>query len=156
MRIKVIAVGTKMPTWVEQGSQEYCKRMPRDMQVQFREIPLAKRPKNADPDKLRKQEGEQILAQVSVNDWVVALEVKGRTWSTHDLSDQMSRWRMSGQDLTLLIGGPDGLSEECRQRANQLWSLSPLTLPHPLVRVILAEQLYRAWTVLQGHPYHRA
>ncbi len=116
---------------------------------------MAKRQKNTDPEKLKSAEGESILAQLSSSDHVVALEVKGKPWTTMDLSRQLDRWRMSGKDVALLVGGPDGLSDACRQRAEQQWSLSPLTLPHPLVRVILAEQIYRAWSVLQGHPYHR-
>ncbi|WP_431688050.1 23S rRNA (pseudouridine(1915)-N(3))-methyltransferase RlmH [Hahella sp. NBU794] len=155
MRIKLIAVGGKMPGWVEQGYNEYVKRMPRDMPLQLIEIPMPRRQKNADPQKLKIQEGESILHSLGSSDHVVALEVEGKPWSTPQLSQQMERWRMSGQDVVLLVGGPDGLSDACRARANQQWSLSPLTLPHPLVRVLLAEQLYRAWTILQGHPYHR-
>ena len=155
MRIRILAVGSKMPRWVEDGSSEYLKRMPREMPVTFQEIPMAKRQKNADPEKLKVAEGESILAQLSASDHVVALEVKGKPWTTLQLSQQMDRWRMQGKDLALLVGGPDGLSDACRLRADQQWSLSPLTLPHPLVRVILAEQIYRAWSVLQGHPYHR-
>lgn len=144
-----------MPGWVEQGYNEYVKRMPRDMPLQLIEIPMPRRQKNADPQKLKIQEGESILQSLGSSDHVVALEVEGKPWSTPQLSQQMERWRMSGQDVALLVGGPDGLSNACRARANQQWSLSPLTLPHPLVRVLLAEQLYRAWTILQGHPYHR-
>jgi len=90
------------------------------------------------------------------NDYVVALEVGGRNWSTEQLADQLKNWQASGRDVSLLIGGPDGLASECQQLADQQWSLSNLTLPHPLVRIVVAEQLYRAWTVLQNHPYHRA
>ncbi len=155
MRIRILAVGSKMPRWVEDGSSEYLKRMPREMPVSFQEIPMAKRQKNADPEKLKIAEGDNILSQLSSADHVVAMEVKGKPWTTLELAQQLDRWRMQGKDLALLVGGPDGLSDACRLRADQQWSLSPLTLPHPLVRVILAEQIYRAWSVLQGHPYHR-
>lgn len=117
---------------------------------------MAKRHKNADAAQLQRQEGAQLLGQVTPRDHVVALEVNGKAWTTRQLADQIERWQLMGGNVALLIGGPDGLSEECRQRANQQWSLSPLTLPHPLVRVILAEQIYRAWSVVKGHPYHRA
>ncbi len=156
MQIRILAVGTKMPAWVEQGCHEYAKRMPRELAVEIQEIPMAKRHKNADAAQLQRQEGAQLLGQVTPRDHVVALEVNGKAWTTRQLADQIERWQLMGGNVALLIGGPDGLSEECRQRANQQWSLSPLTLPHPLVRVILAEQIYRAWSVVKGHPYHRA
>ena len=144
-----------MAGWVEQGCAEYLKRMPRDMLVTIREIPLARGQKNADPKKLKQLEAAQLLARIAPQDLVVALEVQGKPWTTPDLARQMENWRMSGKDVLLLVGGPDGLAESCRKRADAQWSLSPLTLPHPLVRVVLAEQLYRAWSILQGHPYHR-
>ena len=89
-------------------------------------------------------------------DRVIALDVRGSAWSTEQLAEELSDWQMAGTNVSLLIGGPDGLSRDCLQRARQRWSLSALTLPHPLVRVVLAEQLYRAWTITAGHPYHRA
>lgn len=155
MKIQILAVGTRMAAWVEQGCAEYLKRMPRDMPVTIREIPLARGQKSADPEKLKRLEAAQLLARITPQDLVVALEVQGKPWTTPDLARQMENWRMSGRDVQLLVGGPDGLAESCRKRANSQWSLSPLTLPHPLVRVVLAEQLYRAWSILQGHPYHR-
>ena len=155
MRIRLIAVGTRMPDWVTAGFQEYSKRMPRDCALELVEIPLGKRGKNADTARAMEQEGQQILAAIGREDRVIALEVTGQPWTTEDLSRQLANWRMSGQDVSLLVGGPDGLPESCRQRAQAQWSLSRLTLPHPLVRILLAEQLYRAWTILNNHPYHR-
>ena|SRR5690606_13549482 len=155
MRMRLIAVGTRMPDWVSQGVQEYSKRLPRDCALDVIEIPLAKRGKNSDIERAIEQEGQQMLAALGRDDIVIALEVGGRDWSTEDLSRQLANWRMSGQDVSLLVGGPDGLSESCRRRAQAQWSLSRLTLPHPLVRILLAEQLYRAWTILNNHPYHR-
>ena len=96
-----------------------------------------------------------MLARIGSGHWVIALDVKGRSWSTPKLAQQLAAWQMDGRDVDLLVGGPDGLGEACRKRADQSWSLSALTLPHPLVRVLLVEQLYRAWSINQGHPYHR-
>lgn len=155
MRINLIAVGTRMPAWVEQGVAEYSKRLPPELKWEVREIPLAQRGKNTDIPRAIAQEGERMLAAVPSGDHVVALEVGGRAWSTEQLAEQLSNWMASGQSLSLLVGGPDGLAPTCLERARQRWSLSPLTLPHPLVRVLLAEQLYRAWTLLNNHPYHR-
>ncbi len=155
MRINLIAVGTRMPGWVEAGVDEYRKRLPPELALNIREIPLGKRGKNADIARAIAQEGEAMLAAIGARDRVVALEVKGRAWSTEQLAQQLAGWQMSGDDVALLVGGPDGLAPACVARATERWSLSPLTLPHPLVRVLLAEQLYRAWTINHNHPYHR-
>jgi 23S rRNA (pseudouridine1915-N3)-methyltransferase len=155
MRISVIAVGTKMPAWVSQGVEEYCRRLPRELNLQWREIPLARRVRDSKAEQLREREGEQILKAVPNGDKIVALDVQGKRLSTPGLADQLSAWQMSGDNYSLLVGGPDGLSPQCLKRASARWSLSDLTLPHPLVRVLLAEQLYRAWTITVNHPYHR-
>ena len=117
---------------------------------------LGNRSKGADLKKAIQTESKGMLEAVSERDWVIALEVKGKVWSTENLADQVKEWQMRGDNVALLIGGPDGLSEACRARADQQWSLSALTLPHPLVRILLAEQLYRAYSINQNHPYHRA
>ena len=144
-----------MPSWVSDGFEEYSKRMPRELKLNLIEIPPAKRGKTGSPSQWMQEEGQRILSQVN-NHHVVALDVKGKVWSTEQLAEQMQGWLATGRDVDLVVGGPDGLSEASLQRADQKWSLSALTLPHPLVRIVLAEQLYRAWTVLQNHPYHRA
>ena len=147
-----------MPGWVQEGYAEYAKRLPRDIALEMVEIPLGQRgQKNSAAlvDKARQKEGEAMLAALAPRDHVVALDVQGKPWSTEQLSQQLENWRMQGDNVSLLIGGPDGLAPDCLARARQRWSLSPLTLPHPLVRVVLAEQLYRAWTLLAGHPYHK-
>lgn len=145
-----------MPKWVTQGYDEYAKRLPKELTPKLIELPLANRSKNTNVDKLKEQEGEKILASVPSGAHMIALDVLGKSISTHDLADQLERWQMSGADVSLVIGGPDGLSEDCKNRANSLWSLSALTMPHPLVRVVLIEQLYRAWTITQNHPYHKS
>ncbi len=155
MKVRIIAVGGKMPAWVNQGYTEYAKRLPTDFQLELVEIALGHRGKSADPARAIRQEGDQMLAAIPKGDRVIALEVLGRPWSTEQLAERVEHWRMEGCNISLLIGGPDGLDPRCASRADQKWSLSALTLPHPLVRVLLAEQLYRAWTLMQGHPYHK-
>lgn len=144
-----------MPSWVQDASQDYIKRFPREWQVEFVEIPLGHRGKGHDTNKAIAKEGSQMLAAIHPRERVVALDVKGKSWSTEQLSAQMASWQMTGSNMALLVGGPDGLAPECLARADQTWSLSPLTLPHPLVRVLLAEQLYRGWSILKNHPYHK-
>lgn len=155
MRIRIIAVGTKMPAWVEQGYAEYAKRMPRDCVVELVELPLAQRGKNTDIARAMEKEGEEMLAAIGKGEQVIALDVKGKSWSTEQLAEQMANWRMSGNNYCLLIGGPDGLAPQCLTQAQVRWSLSALTLPHPLVRIVVIEQLYRACSILQNHPYHK-
>lgn len=155
MRIRIIAVGTKMPEWVEQGYAEYAKRMPRECVVEIVELPLSQRTKNTDITKAMEKEGEAMLAIIGKGEQIVALDVQGKPWSTEQLAVNMANWKMSGSNYCLLIGGPDGLAPACLTQASAKWSLSPLTLPHPLVRIVLIEQLYRACTILQNHPYHK-
>ena len=151
----MIAVGTKMPSWVQQGFNEYVKRLPRDCSIELVELPIGPRGKNQPISKAIEKEGQSMLAVMNPKNHCVALEVLGKPWSTQNLSEELADWRMLGQDVDLLIGGPDGLSPECVKLAKQKWSLSPLTLPHPLVRILVGEQLYRAWTILNNHPYHK-
>ncbi|MFO1417594.1 MAG: 23S rRNA (pseudouridine(1915)-N(3))-methyltransferase RlmH [Methylotetracoccus sp.] len=155
MQIELVAVGQRMPPWVEDGYREYARRLTRECQLVLREIAPAVRSKSGDAAKWRQTEGERIIAAVTHVDHAVALDRSGRAWSTEQLATLIEQWMNSYRRVALLIGGPDGLSQECLDRAGQRWSLSPLTFPHPLVRVIVAEQLYRAWSLLQGHPYHR-
>ncbi|MBT3504197.1 MAG: 23S rRNA (pseudouridine(1915)-N(3))-methyltransferase RlmH [Piscirickettsiaceae bacterium] len=156
MKLSLLAVGNKMPGWVNEGYQEYAKRLPRECQLSLQEITPAKRGKSGNAAQWMAEEGERILTAVPSNHHVVSLDVKGKPWNTEQLAQQMQQWLADGRDVSLLVGGPDGLSQACSQRADQAWSLSALTLPHPIVRIVIAEQLYRAWTVLQNHPYHRA
>jgi 23S rRNA (pseudouridine1915-N3)-methyltransferase len=155
VRIRIIAVGSRMPDWVETGYADYAKRMPRDVSVEMVELPLAQRGKNTDIAKAMEKEGEAIVATIGKGEQVIALEVKGKPWSTEQLAEQLASWKMSGSNYCLLIGGPDGLAPEVSALAAIKWSLSPLTLPHPLVRILVIEQLYRACTILQNHPYHK-
>jgi 23S rRNA (pseudouridine1915-N3)-methyltransferase len=155
MRIQLIAVGSKMPGWVEQGYQEYARRFPSDMPLSLTEIPAGKRGKNADIKRILHKEGEQTLAVIPKGNRIVTLEVTGQYWDTAKLAQNMQNWQMDGRDISLLIGGPEGLAPQCIALSEQKWSLSALTLPHPLVRIVVAESLYRAWSVTTNHPYHR-
>ncbi len=155
MRIRLIAVGSKMPRWVEDGWQEYAKRLPSELPLELVEIPLSTRGKNADVQRLIRQEGDAMLAKVQPGERIVTLEVHGKPWSTEQLAQELERWRLEARNVNLMVGGPEGLAPQVCERSEQRWSLSPLTLPHPLVRILLGEQIYRAWTVLNGHPYHK-
>lgn len=156
MDIKLIAVGTRMPAWVSEGYREYARRLPHECALHLIEIPLGQRPRSGPVNRAVAEEGRRMLAATAAGQRLVALDVAGRSWSTAQLAEQLASWLQDGRDVALLVGGPDGLACDCLQRAEQRWSLSPLTLPHPLVRVVLAEQLYRAWSIISGHPYHRA
>ena len=155
MRIRLLAVGQKMPDWVTEGYQEYAKRLQDDVRLELVEIPAAKRTRNNEAEQWKRQEAEAIQAAIHPSDRVVALDVLGKPWSTENLRDRTAQWLQGGQNVALLVGGPDGLAPELLALASERWSLSPLTLPHPLVRIVLMEQIYRAWTLLKGHPYHR-
>jgi len=155
MHIRIIAVGNKMPRWVEEGVAEYAKRLPNEMKFQLVEITPGKRGKGLDVQRAIDTESKAILSAITSRDWVIALELTAKAWSTEMLAKELSHWQQEGNDVVFLIGGPDGLSQDCLQRANQRWSLSALTFPHPLVRIILVEQLYRAVSINTNHPYHR-
>jgi len=145
-----------MPAWVTQGYQEYARRMPPDCRLELVEIPAGQRRKNAPIDRVIKQEGEKQLAAVAKGSRIIALDVKGQPWSTEQLAEKLQQWMSEGRPPVLLVGGPEGLHSSCVAAADSRWSLSALTFPHPLVRVIVAEQLYRALSLLRHHPYHRA
>ncbi|MGB5261094.1 MAG: 23S rRNA (pseudouridine(1915)-N(3))-methyltransferase RlmH [Gammaproteobacteria bacterium] len=156
MRIHLIAVGTRMPEWITAGYNEYAKRMPRECCLQLVEIAPGDRRKSRTAEQAREEEGRRMLTAIPRDCEVIALDVAGPACSTEALAGHLAGWLGSGRDTALLIGGPDGLAQACVERANRRWSLSDLTFPHALVRVIVAEQLYRAWTLHQGHPYHRS
>ncbi|MFI4956112.1 MAG: 23S rRNA (pseudouridine(1915)-N(3))-methyltransferase RlmH [Gammaproteobacteria bacterium] len=155
MSLTVVAVGEKMPTWVTEVFHEYAKRLPHEYRLQLIEIPAAKRHKNANSLHLKTLESDKILAALPKGAYVVALDEHGALHTSTALAQRLGHWRREHPQICFVIGGPDGLSEAILTRAHEKWSLSPLTLPHPMVRVVLAEQLYRAWSILQDHPYHR-
>ena len=156
MQLLVAAVGQRMPDWVQAAWKNYAGRFSRGLALDLREIPLARRGRNPDIERLRAAEGEALLAAVPTGHRLVALDERGRQWSTAELAAQLECWMREERGVAFLVGGPDGLAPECLAQARDSWSLSKLTLPHPLVRVLLAEQLYRAWSITRNHPYHRA
>jgi len=155
MQITVAAVGTRLEPWIYDGFEAYRSRLPRHLHLTLDEIPVAKR--GAGPVAAAiEDEGERLLRRVRPGAFALALDERGTQWSSTELARELGAWLGREEHVVILIGGPDGLSQACRERAARLWSLSRLTFPHGLVRVLLAEQLYRAWTIQQGHPYHRA
>jgi 23S rRNA (pseudouridine1915-N3)-methyltransferase len=156
MIIYLISVGNKMPRWVEEGYREYAKRLPAECALKLLEIQPGHRGKSADINRAISDEGDRMLKAIPKNCLVVALDVQGKSWSTEQLADQLEGWLADGRDLALLVGGPEGLDPRCLAQSDLRWSLSALTMPHPLVRVVVAEQLYRAWSLVRNHPYHRA
>jgi 23S rRNA (pseudouridine1915-N3)-methyltransferase len=144
-----------MPGWVEAGYAEYAKRLPPECALILSEIEPGQRGKSIPVAQARETEGQRILKAIPKGAAVIALDERGPSWDTEALARRLTGWMADGRDRALLVGGADGLSDACLGCAQARWSLSPLTFPHPLVRVILAEQLYRAWSLTQGHPYHR-
>lgn len=144
-----------MPAWIQQGVVSYLQRFPKDMPLEIVEINAGKRGKNADIRRILEKEGEAMLAATGKGDRIVTLDLPGQPWTTPQLAHQLERWKQDGRNVSLLVGGPEGLSPACKAAAEQSWSLSGLTLPHPLVRVLVAESLYRAWSITTNHPYHR-
>ena len=155
MQLLIVAVGKRMPGWVQQGWAEYARRFPRGLSMDLKEVPLARRSANATVDALREAEGGALMSAAPAGYRRVALDQRGSQWTTAALAGRLAGWMREERGVCFLVGGPDGLAEGCRAQADDVWSLGCLTLPHPIVRVILAEQLYRAWTITQNHPYHR-
>lgn len=155
MKINLIAIGTRMPNWVDTAYEDYAKRLPTECQLNLIALEMPKRTKNTNSQKLIEQETQLIFNSIPKSNLIIAMDPRGKQFDTVELATQLHNWLGSGQDLSLLVGGPDGLSSACLERAKMHWSLSKLTLPHPMVRVIIAEQIYRAWSILSHHPYHR-
>ena len=155
MRIRIIAVGERMPRWVDEVVEDYTRRLAGSLKVALVQVPAGQRSSRGDPAQAMQSEAQRILALIKPQEFVAALDERGVQMTTRELATWLSGRMHDGRDLVLVIGGPDGLAGEVLARADQQLSLSRLTLPHPLVRVVLAEQLYRAHTVLSGHPYHR-
>lgn len=153
MKIRILSIGNKCPGWIKTGFDEYAKRMPRELPLTLSEMQAPRH--HSDPRKYQHAEAEKLLAQVNKNDWVIALDEHGKSTTSVELASDLKDWQMQGKDIAFLIGGADGLAQEVLSRANQKISLSNLTFPHYMVRVILAEALYRAWSIGAGHPYHR-
>ena len=145
-----------MPDWVDDASNDFIKRLPAEIKINSILLPLIKRGKNPDIPRIIRDESRKLLAAVPKNSQLVVLDVLGRSVTTMKFSSMLEDWLQQGQDISIVIGGPDGVSDELLSQARTKLSLSGLTFPHPLVRVILLEQIYRAWSILNNHPYHRA
>ncbi len=155
MRLHLLAVGRKMPGWIAEGFREYAGRMPPELRLELVELAPGDRGGGGRVDRAREVEAGRLLGAVPRGARIIALDAGGREETTEQLARRMSGWLQKGRDMALLVGGPDGLAPECLARSEYRWSLSRLTLPHMLVRVVVAEQLYRAWSILANHPYHR-
>jgi 23S rRNA (pseudouridine1915-N3)-methyltransferase len=155
MQLVIAAVGHRMPSWIETGFHEYAKRMPPESRIELREIKPIDRSGGRSAETAMAQERVRIEAVMPKNSTVIALDERGRDLTTVQLSAHFTQWQQSGRDVTFVIGGADGLDPELKQRADMLLRISSLTLPHGMMRVLLAEQLYRAWSITQNHPYHR-
>ncbi|HWK69764.1 MAG TPA: 23S rRNA (pseudouridine(1915)-N(3))-methyltransferase RlmH [Burkholderiaceae bacterium] len=156
MKLIVVAVGTRMPDWVEAAWRDYARRLPADCVLELKEVKPEPRTSGKTPAQMMQAEARRIEAAVPSGALRIALDEHGRDISTMDLSQELEKWRGGGQDVAFLIGGPDGLDADLKRQCRGLLRLSSLTLPHPMVRIVLAEQLYRAWAIMTGHPYHRA
>ena len=155
MHIRLIAVGDRQPSWVDAAFETYSGRFPQEWRFRLDSVATARRVKNDRSERARDTEGEQILARTRADERIVLLDERGKQMTSQNLAGRLSDWQFDGRDLCFIIGGPDGVSPACRERADVVWSLSDLTLPHGLARVLFAEQMYRAWSLLAGHPYHR-
>lgn len=155
MHIRLIAVGDRQPVWVDDAFENYSARFPREWKFRIDRIATARRSKNNKPQNAMDAECEQILSRIKADEQVVLMDERGKQLTSQALATRLIDWQSDGRDLCFVIGGPDGVADACRQRAGMIWSLSDLTLPHGLARVLFAEQMYRAWSLQTGHPYHR-
>jgi 23S rRNA (pseudouridine1915-N3)-methyltransferase len=156
LRLALIAASNRQPDWVTAGADDYAARLRGRCTLEVKTVPLARRTPTTPAERASADEGERLLALVPHGAHVVALVENGKPWSTKDVATKLEVWMLRGAPVCFLVGGPDGLSPACVARANERWSLSNLTLPHGLARIVVAEALYRAWSLLENHPYHRA
>ncbi|APD51018.1 23S rRNA (pseudouridine(1915)-N(3))-methyltransferase RlmH [Francisella hispaniensis] len=155
MKIKIITLGEKPPKWVSDGYDEYKKRLSKSIPLELIELPIAKRTKTGNTKLWMEQEAKTILGKLNDSDYLVILDVNSKIISTEELADKMQDWKFNNPNVVILIGGPDGIDQSIKNIAKEKISISKMTFPHPLVRIIIAEQLYRAYTILEGHPYHK-
>jgi len=155
MHIRIIALGQKMPGWVDAGCEDYLKRLPPELSVELVTLPVATQKSRDSVERIKARQCTAIMEKLIPGSISIALDERGEQWPSQKWSQQMQRWILENPRVNLIIGGPDGLSLQCREACQHLVSLGRMTMPHALVRVVLLEQLYRAWTIMKGHPYHR-
>jgi 23S rRNA (pseudouridine1915-N3)-methyltransferase len=155
MKIKILSLGDKPPKWVTDGFDEYKKRLSKSIPLELIELPIAKRIKTGNPKLWMEQEAKTILSKLNPNDYLVILDVASKVISTEELASKMDSWKQNSPNVVILIGGPDGIDQSIKSISKEKISISKMTFPHPIVRIIIAEQLYRAYTILEGHPYHK-
>ncbi len=155
MKINLISIGKKMPSWVNEGFKDYQKRLPTDYQLILHEVSTKKRNKNTAIAKLTQEESDKLLSKAPERNIIIALDRQGKSFPTETLAKKLENWHAESQDVSILIGGPEGISSASLTKCHETWSLSKLILPHTITRIVIAEQLYRAWSILQNHPYHR-
>jgi len=156
VRIHLVAIGRRMPSWISDGFSEYAQRLRSGVQLELIEVETPRRGPNPDLSRVVREEGTRLLRAAPSGTYRIALDQSGRSYDSELLAAQLEKWMAFGRDIALIVGGPDGLSDEVLASVDQCWSLSPLTLAHPLVRIVIAEQLYRAYAISRGLPYHRA
>lgn len=156
MHIRLLAVGDRQPSWVDEAFGKYTERFPREWKFRLDAVPTVRRTKNDKSRQAMDAEGDLILAKLGATERVILLDERGTQLTSKSLATRLAEWQADGWDICFIIGGPDGVSDAVRQRADWLWSLSELTLPHGMARTLLSEQLYRAWSLQTGHPYHRS
>ncbi|MCR9276364.1 MAG: 23S rRNA (pseudouridine(1915)-N(3))-methyltransferase RlmH [Pseudomonadaceae bacterium] len=152
MKLRVVAVGPKCPAWVDEAVADYARRMPRAHALTVDTVAISTR---AERVRRSAEEGQRLLSRTTSRDWLVALDERGKNHTARQLADRFRAWQNTGGDVVFLLGGPDGLDASVLDKANERWSLSAATMPHGLARVVVVEQIYRAWTLVSGHPYHR-
>ncbi len=160
MRVGLVAIGRRLPAWINEGFHYYAKRLNQNVRLELVELAAAKRSRSKQVNlsqvrQYKTEEAQRIVKHIRSNNRLIVLDQTGKQWSTAELASRMTLWLQQGQDVSLIIGGPDGLDNTLMTQADERWSLSHLTFPHALVRVMVAEQLYRAWSLLHNHPYHR-
>lgn len=155
MRLHLVTVGTRTPAWVNTGFKEFNKRLPKEFHLNLIEVTPATRSKSSSIEKIMAEESKRVRAAIPEGSLIIALDEHGKQMDSQQLSKKLGSWTRDGRDVVFVIGGADGLADDIKNSADMLWSLSSLTLPHALVRVVLVEQIYRAWTIMNNHPYHR-
>ena len=155
MKLQLVSVGEKEPEWVATALNEYNKRLPADFTVDFKQVPLAPRSKNTSVSVAREFEARHLLKNIHSNDYVIALDAGGKQYSSAEFATRLASIRDGGLHISFLVGGPDGLARSVLTSSREVWSLSALTFPHQLARLVLVEQLYRSWAILSNHPYHK-